>query len=105
MRTLVKIAALLAIVTAAASGAVVWRLHGRDGQATSFRTAQVTRGDLVVTVSATGTIEPEEVVDVGAQAGGQIVSFGQDADGKAALPRRRDGLPERAGGAAVTVLR
>ena len=30
------------------------------------------------TISATGTLEPEEVVDVTAQVSGQIVSFGDD---------------------------
>jgi HlyD family secretion protein len=44
----------------------------------SFRTAPVKRGDLLVTIGATGTVEPEEVVDVGAQVAGRIASFGQD---------------------------
>lgn len=52
------------------------------GQAFSFRTETVTRGDISSTISATGTIEPEEVIDVGAQVAGQIVSFGKDVDGK-----------------------
>ena len=30
----------------------------------SFRTAKITCGDIAATISATGTIEPEEVVDV-----------------------------------------
>jgi HlyD family secretion protein len=37
---------------------------------------------LVAVISATGTVEPEEVVDVGAQVAGKIVSFGKDKDGK-----------------------
>lgn len=39
------------------------------------------RGDLQVSISATGTIEPEEVVDVGAQVAGMISSFGMDKNG------------------------
>ena len=35
----------------------------------SFRTAVVKRGDVAATISASGTIEPEEVVDVGALPG------------------------------------
>jgi HlyD family secretion protein len=66
-----------------AGGGVGWYLRSRNGQTTSFRTAQVTRGDLVVTISATGTLEPEEVVDVGAQVAGQILAFGTDAAGTA----------------------
>ena len=48
-----------------------------------FRTASLTRGDLHITIDATGTIEPEQVIDVGAQVAGQIISFGSDRDGKA----------------------
>jgi HlyD family secretion protein len=44
----------------------------------TLRTATVTRGDLVATVNATGTVEPEEVVDVGAQVVGRVTSFGAD---------------------------
>jgi HlyD family secretion protein len=56
----------------------------RSGNSTSvaFRTAPVQRGDLQATISATGTVEPEEVVDVGAQVAGRIVSFGKDQAGK-----------------------
>ncbi len=36
---------------------------------------------MVPTIGATGTIEPQEVVDVGAQVAGQILSFGIDANG------------------------
>lgn len=52
-------------------------------QTAAFRTAKVERGDLQVFISATGTLEPEEVVDVGAQVAGQILSFGTDSQGKA----------------------
>ena len=47
-----------------------------------FRTGEVTVGDLQKTISASGTVEPEELVDVGAQVTGPIVSFGKDASGK-----------------------
>ena len=40
------------------------------------------RGDLQATISATGTVEPEEVVDVGAQVAGRIVTFGKDKNGE-----------------------
>jgi HlyD family secretion protein len=65
-----------------AGGGMLWYLlHGTD-EAAAFRTAQVKRGDLLVSISATGTLVPEEVIDVGAQIAGQIVSFGQDAAGR-----------------------
>jgi HlyD family secretion protein len=47
----------------------------------SYDTVPVKRGDLIATISATGTVEPEEVVDVGAQVAGKVVSFGQDNNG------------------------
>ena len=56
-------------------------LRGRSTSA-GFKTVQVKRGDLRATISATGTVEPEEVVDIGAQVQGRIVSFGKDKNGE-----------------------
>jgi HlyD family secretion protein len=42
------------------------------------RTATATRDDRATTVNAVGTVEPEEVVDVGSQVNGIIQSFGAD---------------------------
>lgn len=76
----------LKVVLIAVAGALVaagvwwWRAH--DGVAQVFTTAIVKRGDVVATIGATGTIEPLEVVDVGAQVAGRIRSFGADCDGK-----------------------
>ena len=47
-----------------------------------LQTVAVKRGDVFSTISATGTLEPEEVVDIGAQVTGQILSFGKDTAGK-----------------------
>jgi HlyD family secretion protein len=47
-----------------------------------WRTAPVKRGDVVAAISATGTVEPEEVVDVGAQVLGQVISLGKDDNGR-----------------------
>ncbi len=47
-----------------------------------FKYEPVTRADVRRTISATGTVEPEELVNVGAQVNGKIMSFGKDADGK-----------------------
>jgi len=76
-RKLVIAFVLLAIVGCSAA----WYIRRDHAQAVSFRTAQVTRGDLLVTIGATGTVEPEEVIDVGAQVAGRIISFGKDANG------------------------
>ena len=72
-------AALLVLVT----GWGVWQWRAHAAHKPSFRDATVKRGDLYVTVTATGTLEPEEVVDVGTQVAGQILSFGKDKNGKA----------------------
>ncbi|MCU0573940.1 MAG: efflux RND transporter periplasmic adaptor subunit [Syntrophobacteraceae bacterium] len=74
---------VILIVLAAAMGAVLYATSSRqNGAEARFRTAQVTKGDLQITISATGTVQPEELVDVGAQVAGKIVSFGKDDSGK-----------------------
>ena len=47
-----------------------------------FTTAPVSRGSVVQSVSATGTVEPEELVDIGAQVSGKILSFGRGLEGE-----------------------
>ncbi len=61
--------------------ALLW-WHSRGDGKLSFTTATVKRGDVAATIGATGTIEPLEVVDVGAQVAGRISGFGTDRDGK-----------------------
>ena len=46
-----------------------------------FKTVKVERGDVVKQIEATGTVEPEDLVDVGARVSGEIVSFGKDKNG------------------------
>jgi HlyD family secretion protein len=60
----------------------VWISRRSRGATPELRTAPVKRGDVVATISATGTVEPEEVVDVGAQVAGMIKGFGTDIHGK-----------------------
>ena len=48
----------------------------------AFYTVPVKRGNLVGTVTAAGTVEPEAAVDVGAQVNGAIIAFGKDKNGK-----------------------
>jgi HlyD family secretion protein len=72
--------AILVVVLLALTGGATWMWYGQaDGaQVPRFRTAPVERGNLLVTISATGTLQPEEVVDVGAQVAGMIQRFGTD---------------------------
>jgi len=71
---------ILAVVVASLLLVGYLKRSSREGGA--FRTVAVKRGDLLATISATGTVEPEEVVDIGAQVAGKIVSFGTDKNGK-----------------------
>ena len=77
MMKYVKVLAVLIAVTAVgASG--WWYLYGREDHKPKFRTVVAERGELLATINATGTIEPEEVVDIGAQVAGMIKEFGAD---------------------------
>jgi len=75
--------ALIALIAVLLLGSLVaWQLTRSQENSLAYRTAELKRGDLVVTINATGTVEPEEVIDVGAQVAGRIVSFGKDAKDK-----------------------
>lgn len=71
-----------AVALVCAGGAVAWHMASGSGEKKlQFRTATVTRGDFVNKVQATGTLEPQELVDVGAQVTGEIKEFGTDVQG------------------------
>lgn len=81
MRRTPKILTAVAIAVVI-PGAGIWWRHTRSDSKFSFRTALVKRGDVKSTINASGTIEPMEVVDVGAQVAGRIKSFGVDIKGR-----------------------
>ncbi|MEI6424344.1 MAG: RND transporter, partial [Lentisphaerota bacterium] len=66
-----------------AGGIAYFYFYGGKASSPIYRVAQVQSGNVVLSINATGTVEPEEVVDVGAQVAGQILSFGKDKNGKA----------------------
>ncbi len=80
IKTILGIVVVLGLLGGAAYGYYYYFGSGNNQDAT-FRTEPVKRGNLVVSISATGTVEPEEVIDVGAQVAGQILEFGKDANG------------------------
>lgn len=82
MRRMVGTTVLIIVVLAMLASGSVWWLRSRGNQDAVFRTAQVKRGDLLASISATGTVEPTVVVIVGAQVNGLIKSFGKDKYGK-----------------------
>src|SRR3954453_10032459 len=73
---------LLVVVLAVVGVAGAWFMGLGGSDDVTYRTAKVSRGDVLQTISSTGTVEPEEVVDVGAQVAGQIIAFGKDVEGK-----------------------
>ena len=69
---------VLLVIGLGAGGAAYYVTRASTDAPTVYRTAAVKRGDLLATIGATGTVEPEEVVDVGAQVAGRIEMFGRD---------------------------
>ncbi len=78
MRRFLKIPVVAVALAVLALVAGVWWWHARNNSQLSFRTAVVKRGDVAATISSSGTIEPSETVDVGAQVAGRITTFGTD---------------------------
>ncbi len=71
------------VVLVCIAAAAMWFFSGETETASQqLRSAKVTRGDFVSKVQATGTLEPQELVDVGAQVTGEIKEFGVDLAGK-----------------------
>ena len=71
------------VVLATLSGAAMWSfvyVRDRMAELPELRTVSIERGDLRLTVKATGTVEPEDIVEVGATVAGKIVEFASDAD-------------------------
>jgi HlyD family secretion protein len=73
------------LLVAVVGGAGTWYYYNTDSRTSTYRTVPVERGDILASISATGTIEPEEVIDVGAQVAGQILKFGDDPRGNGKL--------------------
>lgn len=73
-----KFALASVVLVAASLSATYWYQRETAPELPALRTAAVERGDLQFTIDATGTVEPEEVVDVGAQVAGKIQSLGGD---------------------------
>jgi HlyD family secretion protein len=73
-----KLTGFVLLVAVIAGGVVYYTRYLKASPATTFRTATVQRGDLRIEIKANGTLEPEEVVDVGAQVMGRIMELGED---------------------------
>ena len=82
MRGSSRLITTAAVVLALAGAAGVWFWQSHHANKPMWHTSKVRKGDLTATITATGTVEPEEVVDVGAQVSGQFLEFGKDRNGK-----------------------
>lgn len=82
MQRLFRPPILIAVLLLAGLGAAAWFWRSNSGPTLSFTTAAIKRGSVTASIGATGTIEPLETVDVGAQVAGRISAFGKDTDGK-----------------------
>lgn len=76
------------LITIVILAVVIWlvvlayRKYAGPKDRTVFRTEKLTKTDLTRTITATGTVEPEDLINVGAQVQGMITKFGTDADNK-----------------------
>ena len=82
MKAYVKV--LITLIVLGVLGAVVWLVYSMyaPSEEVMVQTEKVAVGDLMSVISASGTVEPEELVNVGAQVSGKIMAFGKGADGK-----------------------
>ena len=77
-----RIVLVMVVLIAIAGGSFAGYQHFTNQPNFEYKTAKVHRGDVVSSISETGTLEPEEVVDIGAQVAGAIIEFGKDTTGK-----------------------
>ena len=77
-----KAAFFFVLIGAAAAVAAYYAKHTAIDPATVYRVVAIRRGDVAPTISATGTLEAEDFINVGAQVAGLIISFGTDIQGK-----------------------
>src|SRR2546426_7223472 len=60
------------VIVVVTAGFVLAQHRGEPAKADAIRTAQVTRGNIVLSVSATGTVEPASMVEVRSRATGTV---------------------------------
>jgi HlyD family secretion protein len=69
---------LLVLVGVVGTGGWYWYRTQTVARVPKWNTVEVKHGDIDLKIRSTGTIEPEEVVDVGAQVIGMVIKFGED---------------------------
>lgn len=79
-RWVIRLTLLLVTLTILAASALRAARRGGPGAGPKFRTAAVARGDLRVTITATGTLQATTTVEVGAEVSGRILEMKVDAN-------------------------
>ena len=74
-------ASVAGIAAICAGGYVLYGKFFGSSEKVEYILQEASRSDLELTIAATGTVEPEELVNVGAQVGGMITTLGTDANG------------------------
>lgn len=69
----------LLVVTGLIGAFVAWRSRDR-GPAIAWESVAATRGDIAVSIDATGNVEPEQTVTIGAEVSGKIASVEVEED-------------------------
>ncbi len=64
------------------AGIAAYFYYNQDTQSFSFKTSHAKVRDIVVSIDATGTVEPEDLIQIAARVSGEILSFGTDKNGK-----------------------
>jgi len=82
MRVFTKKRVLIAAVLAAVAGTAAFVLHKQDSkpkeEAPRFKTAAVEKGNLSQTVTASGTLNPVALINVGSQVSGTVIELKAD---------------------------
>jgi HlyD family secretion protein len=81
-RKVKRLVLVVGLACALALGAGVWWRTAANAKLPRFETEAVTRGNLIVTVTATGTLEPTNQVEVGSELSGIINTVEVDYNGR-----------------------
>ena len=82
IKTIIKYSVIVLVLGGAAYGGYRYFSQKKVTVKQNYSTEKITIGDVTDSISATGTVEPEELINVGAQVQGMIREFGKDTDGK-----------------------
>ncbi|HSG98419.1 MAG TPA: efflux RND transporter periplasmic adaptor subunit, partial [candidate division Zixibacteria bacterium] len=76
-RMVTRLIVSTAIAAAVIVGVILWR-NTQTTPTVQFKTQEVRRGDLVVTVTATGNLQPTNLVDIGIEVSGTVATVDVD---------------------------